>query len=90
MAELKGGSVADFAGSMAEAIEQAMDKEWQTAKGTSLPADEDNARRLLFSAIASGILSYLKTHQGEVINTITLDTGSAQSVTALDLNILEA
>lgn len=87
MAQLKGGSVADFSGSMAEAIEQALEKEWQAVKGTSLPADEDHARQILFSAIASGILNYLKAHQSEVINTITLDTGAAQTVTALDLNI---
>ncbi len=90
MAALKGGSVADFTDSMAEAIEQALENEWQANHGTSLPADEDYGRRIMLSAIASGILNYLKAHQDEVIRTITLDSGSAQTVTALDLNIAQS
>ncbi len=90
MAQLKGGTVSDFAGSMAEAMEQALAREWQALKGADLPAEGRDDRRLLFAAIATGVLSYLKAHQAEVLNTITLEIGGAQAphaVTNLDLNI---
>ena len=87
MTPLRGGSVADFTNSMAEAIEQALEAEWQAVKGSALPSDGQEDRRLLLAAIASGILNYLETHQNEFINSITLGSGSTQNVTALDLNI---
>jgi hypothetical protein len=90
MTALKGGSVADFSGSMAEAIENALAKEFQAVNGTTLPADEKNGRHIMFSAIASGILKYLEDHQDDFIKTITLQSGSGSTdntVTKLDLNI---
>jgi hypothetical protein len=90
MTALKGGSVADFTATMAEAIEQAMEKEWQANKGSALPEDGKVERRILFAAIASGILNYLEAHQDEFISTITLQSGSGSTdntVTKLDLNI---
>jgi hypothetical protein len=86
MAQLKGGSVADFADSMAEAIEKALEREWQTVKGTTLPQDGQADRRLLFASIARGILNYLKAHQNEVMTGITLDA-IQHTVNSLDLNI---
>jgi hypothetical protein len=89
MAQIKGGSVADFGGSMAEAIEQALQKEWQAVKGVALPQEGQEDRRLLFVAIARGVLNYLKAHQDEVLSTITLETGGTQTthqVQAMELN----
>ena len=90
MAQLKAGRVADFSDSMAQAIEIAMQQEWQAVKGVALPQAGQDDRRLLFVAIARGILQYLKTHQNEILNSITLETGGVQTttpVTNLDLNI---
>ncbi|HTX91828.1 MAG TPA: hypothetical protein VMC09_11505 [Anaerolineales bacterium] len=90
MAALKGGTLSDFAGSMAESIEKALEKEWQADKGSALPADGKDERRILLAAIASGILNYLEAHQDEFINKITLQSGSTttdNTVTKLDLNI---
>ena len=90
MSPLKGGTTADFTGSMAEAIEKAMEKEYQALKGASLPATGQQDRRMLFASIASGILNYLEAHQDEMIKTITIDTGdgpTTATVSALDLDV---
>ena len=50
-----------------EPIEAAMQDEWQTVKGKPLPAPlgrED--RRILFVAIARGVLKYLHDHQIDI------------------------
>lgn len=89
---LKPGSVADFANSMAQAIEQAMQEEWQAAKGVPLPSQGQGDRRLLFVAVARGMLRYLKAHQDEVLLSITtkdVTPGSTEGkrlVTKLEIN----
>jgi hypothetical protein len=90
MSSLKGGTSADFSNSMAEAIEQAMDKEWQAVYGVALPSLGSDYRKILWVAIANGILNYLKTNQDDILTSITLDSfGAASTVTALDLNVPE-
>jgi len=87
---LKGGHVASFADSMAEAIETAMNEEWQAVKGEALSTDDQESRRLLFCAIARGVLGYLKSHEADLIKTIGLDGGSgavSNTVSALELDI---
>jgi hypothetical protein len=88
---LKPGHVNDFANSMAQAIEQAFADEWQAVKGTPLPEGDPTDRRLLFVAIARGVLGYLEANQDQTIANIRLDDGDGFSqtwnVTALDLNI---
>ncbi len=88
MAQLRAGRLADFSDSMAEAIETALQEEWQAAKGTALPTIGQDDRRLLFVAIARGVLQYLKTHEDEILTNITLVDGGVFSpqVTNLDLN----
>lgn len=56
----KAGTVSDFEDSMAEAIEDALKAEWATVKGIAFPDAGEEDRRLLFVAIAQGILRYLK------------------------------
>lgn len=90
MAQLKPGHVSDFANSMAEAIENALQSEWQTVKGSALPSAGADDRKILFVAIAQGVLGYLKANQAELISTITLQTASVtveSTVTDLELNI---
>ena len=90
---LKSGSVADFASSLAEAMENEMIVEWQAVKGTALPDQGVEDRRLLFVAIARGTLKFLKLHEDDLMSKITLhdDTGIGAdikyAVVQLELNL---
>ena len=91
---LKPGTVADFGGSLAEAIDNAMKTEWQAVKNVPLPSEGQDDRRLLFAAIAQGLFNFLRANQNELINNIKLDDGgglgsSSQNyeVTQLELNL---
>lgn len=57
---MKAGTVSDFAGSMAEAMENALQQEYEAVKGESLPDLGVEDRRLLLVAIAQGVVRYLK------------------------------
>jgi O-methyltransferase involved in polyketide biosynthesis len=83
---LKAGHVNDFSNSMAEAIEIAMQQEL-AASGTALPAAGADDRRLLFVAIARGVLQYLKAHQTETFNSITF--GAPPATGAVPLSEVE-
>lgn len=77
MAKLKAGHVSDFANSLAQAMDDAMQEEWQRVKGEPLPSglgEED--RRILFVAVARGLLQYLHEHEAD------LDTNTVQDTTS--------
>jgi hypothetical protein len=59
MGQLKPGGINDMADSMAERISKAMQAEWQAAFGQPLPDPDNRDRRVLFVAIAKGVLGYL-------------------------------
>ncbi len=62
---LKPGSVDDFLGSMAEAMDEAFKAEWLDVKGTPLPAGSgEEDRQILFSAISKGVVKHLKEQVG--------------------------
>lgn len=89
---LKAGTVASFGGSLAEAMDNAMKTEWQAVKGVPLPGQGQDDRRLLFAAIAQGIFVFLKAHEDELMNNISLEDvgiGSPKiyDVTQLELNL---
>jgi hypothetical protein len=89
---LKPGSVANFAGTLTEAMDKAMKTEWQAVKGTALPSQGQEDRRLLFAAISQGLFAFLHEHQNELINNITIEDvgiGSPRQydVTQLELNL---
>lgn len=65
---LKPGSVADFAGSLAEAMENAMKQEWHSVKGVPLPEQGVDDRRLLLVSIARGLFVFLKANESDFIN----------------------
>ena len=73
---LKAGHVADFADSMAEAIEQAFQSEWSAAKATALPLAGEVDRKILFAAVAQGVLNYLEAHKLELVTSRDEDTAS--------------
>lgn len=62
---LKAGTPDDLGGSMAEAMEQAFEKTWGEHKETELSGRGRDERRILFVAVAQGILRYLKEHAPE-------------------------
>lgn len=65
---IKAGTVDDFASSLASYIDQAMKNEWQLVKGEALPTGagaED--RKILFAAIAQGVLKFLADHGSDLI-----------------------
>jgi hypothetical protein len=88
---LKAGHVGDFSGSLAEAIETAMKQEWQLVKGEALPGTGEEDRRLLFVAVARGVIKFLDDHQDEIFTSMKLKhLGAVHSVTytveALEFN----
>lgn len=84
MPELKAGHVSDFSNSMAEAIETAMQQELMAVSGISLPAKGQDDRRLLFVAIARGVLQYLKDHENETLKSITLNRTELSGIAPVD------
>jgi len=88
---LKAGHVAAFSGSLAEAIENAMKAEWQAVKGEPMPDTDPKDRRILFVAIAQGVLGYLNAHANDAINTIEFDTGvgttDTLTIESVDFNV---
>ncbi|KFN42207.1 hypothetical protein [Arenimonas oryziterrae] len=90
---LKHGRVADFADSLAEAMEKAMKTEWAATKGFALPDQGVEDRRLLFVAVAWGLFDFLKANENALINEITLHDASGlgsdidYDVVQLELNL---
>ena len=84
---LKAGSFDDLANSMTGEIEAAMREEWRTAKDQELPGgpgEED--RRILFAAVAKGVLRYLYAHRDDLItNSVNDDSGGHRHKMAFDL-----
>jgi hypothetical protein len=67
MGQIKAGTTTDFGDSMTAAMEQAFEKEWQAVKGSLLPSSNREDMRLLFVAIAQGIVKHLKDNAGDSI-----------------------
>ena len=74
--------------SMALAIEQALDELSRAVNGSAMPDDGRDERRLLFTAIARGVLKYLGDHQGVLRAEVTVP-GSNQPlvVSGFDLHV---
>jgi len=62
---MKPGTVAQFSQSLVEAMENALKMEWLAVKREPLPDAGQEDRRLLFAAIAQGLLDYLKDHEAD-------------------------
>ncbi len=79
---LKPGHVADFTDSMAEAMDEAFRDEWQVAIGTPLLETGARERKVLFSAIALGVVRHLKKNSEAlkvIVNVTQKDTVLMQS-----------
>jgi hypothetical protein len=76
---------------LAKAIEEEMADVFQKVKWMPLPEPGKADRRLLFVAIARGVLKYLEAHQNDVLASVTINHTTGPSVTHtvsnVDLNI---
>lgn len=76
---------------MARAIEEEMADVFQKVKGLALPDVGKDDRRLLFVAIARGVLKYLEAHQNDVLASVTIrhtiGPNVPHTVSDVDLNI---
>ena len=75
------------ANDLANAMIDQMGEAWQIVKNEPIPSPPGEDARILFLAIARGLLKYMEQHQNETIKTIALGGGSSVNVTSLDLNI---
>lgn len=88
MAEpLRTGSFDDLEGTLAGAIDAAMQEEWQAAMGEPLPGGPgEQDRHILFAAIAKGVLRYLHAQRAD-LQTSKVRDGSSGHVHQLDFDI---
>ena len=77
---LKPGSTSDFAASMAEAMFNAMQSEWQAAHGSPMPGGAGELdRKILFAAVSQGLLGYLKAHLNDLVTNAVHDETSGHA-----------
>jgi hypothetical protein len=74
-------------GTLAAAIDEAFVDEWGKAKNVRLPSAGQDDRRLLFVAIARGILQFLNDNEDALITRIRLQYDP--SVPAADFSVLQ-
>ena len=73
--ELTAGTARNLGDSMAAAIDAAMHEEWKLAYGTDLPGGAGELdRKILFAAVAKGVLRYLYAHRADLVTDIVHDT----------------
>jgi hypothetical protein len=86
---LKAGHWNDLANSLTGAIDAAFDAEWGSARpGDALGTVGRNDRRVLFAAVARGVLAYLHAHKDEIWSDSpggTLDHDHKLNLTVSDL-----
>jgi hypothetical protein len=85
--EIKAGSNAQFADSMAKAIESAFETEWENVKGKPLSESAKEERRILFVAIAQGVVKHLKINaeDGFHVYDVVEDEGKLELITTGEL-----
>jgi hypothetical protein len=59
--KLKAGTLDDFDDSMAKAMEHAFETIWLEQKGCALSEASRDDRRMLFAAVAQGVVKHLQT-----------------------------
>jgi hypothetical protein len=75
---------------LVQAIEDAFKTEWEQTKVVPFPSAGAEDRKLLFAAVAHGLLNYLEDNEDEVISSVTLRRDSEDRhyrVVNLDLDI---
>lgn len=80
---LKAGSVDDFNGSMAEAMENAFQSLWAANKDVPLGEAGETDRQILFSAIAQGVVSYLSDNLNDALDIeVSVTQDSSNNITS--------
>ena len=89
MADLKAGHWNDLADSLTGAIDAAFDSEWSLARPGDVLGDAGrDDRRVLFAAVARGVLAFLHGHKDEIWTDSpggTLDHTHTLDLTVADL-----
>jgi len=66
--KLKPGTQDDFEASMAASMEQAFERVWQERMKRTLPEDSRDDRRMLFIAIAQGVIRHLQENAADAFD----------------------
>ena len=70
---------------LTDAIDKAFAIEWKAAKQTEVPGAGAADRRLMFAAVARGLLQYLADHQATFITRVTLTTDESGTAVTYDV-----
>ncbi len=71
--ELKAGRIGDFDNSMAAAIEKVFDQVWENRMGYPLPEQTRDDRRMMFVAIAQGVIKHLEVNSADGFDVNVVD-----------------
>lgn len=66
--QYKPGTLNDYTDSMGEKIRLVFEKLWEDKYGKKLPSKSKEERRLLFIAIAQGVMQHLQTNAGDAFD----------------------
>ena len=75
------------ASDLADAMVAQLDEAWQIVKGEPFPGGSRDDAKIMFLAVARGLLIYMEQHQNDMVSTVALSGGGAQNVTSMNLNI---
>ena len=75
------------ASELADAMVDQLDEAWKAVKGEDFPGGSRDDAKIMFLAVARGLLIYMEQKQNETISTIALGGGGSVNVTSLNLNI---
>jgi hypothetical protein len=76
-----------IASDLADAMVAQLDEAWKIVKGEDFPGGSRDDAKIMFLAVARGLLIYMEQHQNDMVSTVALGGGSAVNVTSLNLNI---
>lgn len=89
---LKAGSKGNLSYSMTEDIENAFKESWKSYHdGNELPEIGENERRMIFIAVAKGVLKHLKEHLGESLTinvSVRQDSGSDELIKSKNKSVV--
>jgi len=75
---------------LANVMADELDEAWQEVKGVAFPGGNREDARVMFLAVARGLLLYLEQHKGDMVANVTIDRGGgateALTVRRVDLD----
>jgi hypothetical protein len=73
---------------LADAMVAALPRAWQDAKGEPFPGGDTADAKVMFLAVARGLLTYLENNQAEIFNSITFRSGTTdQTLTVVSVDV---